>query len=215
MRFVSRPADVVVSTTTHSPAPVPAPSSATASTASRRSARCCTPRGDGSEPLVQAWLTEVDGPGPPAADVPRCRRGPPGARRAPRSCVSRSTRAPSAVRSSSTSSPATRPRSAPSSAGTSCSSARRPSGSLPRRTGRYKGGYPGLAGNAWGLVLPELRTRGLDARVVALNPDVARTTLGSLLVDPTPRRCPTPVGTGRLAPGPGLFGLEDLTEALR
>jgi len=30
---------------------------------------------------------------------------------------------------------------------------------------------------------------------VALNPKVARTTLGALLIDPTPRRCPTPVGT--------------------
>ena len=83
------------------------------------------------------------------------------------------------------------------------------------RTGRYKGGYAGLAGKAWALVLPELRTRGLEAPVVALNPDVARTTLGSLLVDPTPRRCPTPVGTDAWLRVMGYFGLEDLDEALR
>jgi len=82
-------------------------------------------------------------------------------------------------------------------------------------TGRQKGGYPGLAGYAWALVLPELRTRGLDASVVALNPNVARTTLGALLVDSTPRRCPTPVGTDAWLQILGLGGHEDFTEALR
>ena len=87
-------------------------------------------------------------------------------------------------------------------------------GSLAR-TGHLKGGYPGLAGQAWALVLPELRTRGLDAGVVALNPNVARTTLGALLVDPTPRRCPTPVGTDAWLQVLGFGGNEDFTEALR
>ena len=82
-------------------------------------------------------------------------------------------------------------------------------------TGRQKGGYPGLAGYAWALVLPELRTRGLDASVVALNPNMPRTTLGALLVDPTPRRCPTPVGTDAWLQVLGLGGHEDFTEALR
>ena len=79
----------------------------------------------------------------------------------------------------------------------------------------HKGGYPGLAGQAWALALPELRTRGLDARVVALNPNVARTTLGALLADPTSRRCPTPVGTDAWLQVLGLGGNEDFTEALR
>ncbi len=82
-------------------------------------------------------------------------------------------------------------------------------------TGRQKGGYPGLAGYAWALVLPELRTRGLDASVIALNPNVPRTTLGALLVDPTPRRCPTPLRTDAWLQVLGLGGHEDFTEALR
>ena len=82
-------------------------------------------------------------------------------------------------------------------------------------TGRQKGGYPGLAGYAWALVLPELRTRGLDASVIALNPNVARTTLGALLVDPTPRRCSTPVGTDAWLRVLGYGGHEDFDEALR
>ena len=87
-------------------------------------------------------------------------------------------------------------------------------GSLAR-TGHHKGGYPGLAGTGWAIVLPELRARGLDAAVVALNPNVARTTLGALLVDPTRRRCPTPVGTDAWLQVLGLGGHEDFTEALR
>jgi hypothetical protein len=83
------------------------------------------------------------------------------------------------------------------------------------RTGRHKGGYPGLAGSAWALVLPELRTRGLDAGVVALNPGIGRTTLGALLTDPTPRRCPTPVGTDAWLRELGHGGHEDFDEALR
>ncbi len=88
------------------------------------------------------------------------------------------------------------------------------SGSLARHA-TEKGGYPGLAGQAWALVLPELRTRGLDARVVALNPNVPRTTLGALLADPTSRRCLTPVGTDTWLQVLGLGGDEDFTEALR
>jgi hypothetical protein len=82
-------------------------------------------------------------------------------------------------------------------------------------TARYKGGYPGLAGRAWVLVLPELQGRGLDASLVALNPTVPRTTLGAVLVDATPRRCPTPVGTAAWLQVLGLGGHEDFDEALR
>ena len=39
--------------------------------------------------------------------------------------------------------------------------------------------------------------------------------LGALLVDPTTRRCPTPVGTDAWLRVLGYFGLEDLDEALR
>ncbi len=83
------------------------------------------------------------------------------------------------------------------------------------RHASHRGGYPGLAGQAWALDLPELRTRGLDARVVALNANLASTTLGALLADPTSRRCPTPVGTHAWLQVLGLGGNEDLTEALR
>lgn len=82
-------------------------------------------------------------------------------------------------------------------------------------TGRHKGGYPGLAGRAWALVLPDLRTHGLDVIVVALNPGIERTTLGALLVDPTPRRCSTPVGTDAWLRVLGYGGHEDFDEALR
>jgi hypothetical protein len=83
------------------------------------------------------------------------------------------------------------------------------------RVGRQEGGYPGLAGRAWALVLPELRTGGLAAGVVALNPGIARATLGDLLVDPTARRCPTPVGTDAWLRVLGHGGYEDFSEALR
>ncbi len=82
-------------------------------------------------------------------------------------------------------------------------------------TARHKDGYAGLAGRAWALVMPELQTRGLDCGVVALNPGIARTTLGALLVDPTPRRCPTPVGSAAWLQVLGLGGHEDFDEVLR
>jgi len=79
----------------------------------------------------------------------------------------------------------------------------------------HKGGYPGLAERGWALVLPELRSRGLETGLVAVNPSVPRTTLGALLVDATPRRCPTPVGTAAWLQVLGLSGHEDFDEALR
>ena len=87
-------------------------------------------------------------------------------------------------------------------------------GSLARHA-TEKGGFPGVAGQAWALVLPDLQARGLEARLVALNPSVARTTVGALVVDPTSRRCPTPVGTEAWLQVLGLGGDEDFTEALR
>ena len=83
------------------------------------------------------------------------------------------------------------------------------------RHAAHKGGYPGLAGRAWALVLPELKSRSLDANLVALNPNVPRATLGALLVDATPRRCPTPVGSAAWLQVLGLGGHEDFDEALR
>ncbi len=82
-------------------------------------------------------------------------------------------------------------------------------------TARHKGGYPRLAGQGWALVLPELQSHGLDCSVIALNPGIARTTLGALLVDPTQRRCPTPVGTAAWLQLLGLGGHEDFDEVLR
>ncbi len=82
-------------------------------------------------------------------------------------------------------------------------------------TGRQTPTYAGLAGKAWALVLPDLRAKGLAAPLVALNPRVPRTTVGSLLVDPTPRRCPTPVGSDGWLRLLGHGGVEDHAEALR
>ena len=81
--------------------------------------------------------------------------------------------------------------------------------------GRQTPTYAGLAGKAWALVLPDLRAKGLAAPLVALNPSVARTTVGGLLVDPTPRRCPTPVGSEAWLRLLGHGGVEDHAEALR
>ena len=73
----------------------------------------------------------------------------------------------------------------------------------------------GLAGKAWALVLPDLRSKGLAAPLVALNPGVGRTTVGGLLVDPVSRRCPTPVGSEAWLRLLGTGGIEDDAEALR
>ncbi len=73
----------------------------------------------------------------------------------------------------------------------------------------------GLVRKAWALVLPDLRARGLAAPVVALNPSVARTTVGGLLVDPAARGCPTPVGSEAWLRLLGNGGIEDHAEALR
>ena len=73
----------------------------------------------------------------------------------------------------------------------------------------------GLAGKAWALVLPDLRAKGLAAPLVALNPSVSRTTVGGLLVNPAPRRCPTPVGSEAWLRLLGSGGVEDHAEALR
>ncbi len=80
--------------------------------------------------------------------------------------------------------------------------------------GRAKS-YAGLVRKAWALVLPDLRARGLAAPVVALNPSVGRSTVGGLLVDPTPRRCSAPVGSAAWLRLLGNGGVEDHDEALR
>ncbi len=81
--------------------------------------------------------------------------------------------------------------------------------------GRTTPSYAGLVRKAWALVLPDLRAAGLAAPLVALNASVARTTVGGLLVDPTPRRCGTPVGSDVWLRLLGHGGVEDHAEALR
>ncbi len=81
--------------------------------------------------------------------------------------------------------------------------------------GRLAPTRAGLAGKAWALVLPDLRAKGLAAPLVALNPSVARTTVGGLLGDPASRRCPTPVGSDAWLHLLGTGGVEDHAEALR
>lgn len=63
------------------------------------------------------------------------------------------------------------------------------------RVAKRDGGYPGLVGRAWAIVLGQLRGAGLDTTVAPLFAGGRRLTFGQLVRDPTPRRCPTPVGT--------------------
>lgn len=58
-------------------------------------------------------------------------------------------------------------------------------------------------------------TTGIDASVVPVGGAGERQPLGSLVVDPRPRRCPTPVGSDEWVQLLGSGGGEDLDEALR
>lgn len=63
------------------------------------------------------------------------------------------------------------------------------------RVAKRDGGFLGLVGRAWAIVLAELCGAGLTATVVPLFGGGRRVSLGELITDPTPRRCPTPVAT--------------------
>lgn len=83
------------------------------------------------------------------------------------------------------------------------------------RVAKRDGGYPGLAGRAWAVVLGELSRAGLGATVAHLFAGGRRLTLGQLISDPTLRRCPTPVATDRWLRVLGDGADEETDEALR
>ncbi len=82
------------------------------------------------------------------------------------------------------------------------------------RLARRGGGYPGLHGQAWALVLAELGDAGLAATVVPLFVGARRTTLGEVVCDPRARRCPTPVATDAWLRVLAYGADEDTAEAL-
>jgi Replication-relaxation len=83
------------------------------------------------------------------------------------------------------------------------------------RVARRGGGFPGLAGRAWALVLGELSVAGRGTTVVPLFSVGRRLALGHLVSDPMPRRCPTPVGTDAWLRMLGDGAAEETDEALR
>jgi hypothetical protein len=83
------------------------------------------------------------------------------------------------------------------------------------RVSRRHGGYRALAGRAWALVLGELSAAGLATAVTRMFVGDVRTTLGNLVCAPTPRRCPTPVGTDAWLEVLGYGGAEETDEALQ
>ncbi len=74
--------------------------------------------------------------------------------------------------------------------------------------------YAGLAGRAWAIVLADLTAEGVAARAVSLTPGRGPGTLTSILDDPRPRRCETPVGSDDWLELLASGGGEDLREAL-
>ncbi len=76
-------------------------------------------------------------------------------------------------------------------------------------------GDPVLAGRAWAVVLRDLGQRALQAVAVPLFPAGHRTTVDELLSDPSPRLCPTPVGSDAWLRVLGSGGTEEIDEALR
>lgn len=70
-------------------------------------------------------------------------------------------------------------------------------------------------GRAWVVVLADLEAAGIDAPVASIGNARERQPLGSLLADPRPRRCPTPIGSDAWVSLLGSGGGEDLDEALR
>jgi Replication-relaxation len=72
-----------------------------------------------------------------------------------------------------------------------------------------------LTGRLWAVVLGDLEALGLNAPVTPLGGSRTSAPLWSLLNDPRPRRCPTPVGSNAWVTLLGSGGGEDLDEALR
>lgn len=72
-----------------------------------------------------------------------------------------------------------------------------------------------LGGGIWAVVLADLGASGIDARVVPVSRAGKPQSLRSLLYDPRPRHCPTPVGSDAWVSLLGSGGDEDLDETLR
>lgn len=70
-------------------------------------------------------------------------------------------------------------------------------------------------GRVWVVVLSDLETSGIDAPIAPVGMAGERRSLRSLLEDPRPRRCPTPIGSDAWIELLGSGGGEDLDEALR
>ncbi|TMD27871.1 MAG: hypothetical protein E6I94_09150 [Chloroflexi bacterium] len=83
------------------------------------------------------------------------------------------------------------------------------------RVAKRNDGYPGLRGRGWALVLGELRAHGLSAIAVPLHVGGQRMSVATLLTDPRPRVCPTPVATDDWLRILGYGGGEEIDEALR
>ncbi|MGH2511122.1 MAG: replication-relaxation family protein [Candidatus Limnocylindrales bacterium] len=82
------------------------------------------------------------------------------------------------------------------------------------RVARDQGVYLGLTGRAWAIVLGDLKAEGVAARAVSLTPGRGPRTLTSIIDDPRPRRCATPVGSDAWLELLASGGGEDLHEAL-
>lgn len=72
-----------------------------------------------------------------------------------------------------------------------------------------------IRGRVWGVVLADLDASGIDAPVAPVGRAGERQPLRSLLDDPRPRCCPTPVGSDAWVQLLGSGGGEELDEALR
>jgi hypothetical protein len=73
---------------------------------------------------------------------------------------------------------------------------------------------PGLEHCSWGLVLGELGTSGLRTRTQPVGWSGEAVSLEAVIVDPRPRRCPTPVGSLAWIRLLGSGGPEETDEAL-
>ncbi len=83
------------------------------------------------------------------------------------------------------------------------------------RVAKRDGGFAGLVDRAWALVLRELSVAGLGTTVVPLFTGGRRLGLSHLISDPTPRRCPTPVGADAWLRLLGDGGVEETDDVLR
>ena len=82
-----------------------------------------------------------------------------------------------------------------------------------RRVGRSSAAT--LGGHVWAVVLADLEASGPDSPVARIGRAGEHQPLRSLLDDPRPRHCPTPVGSDAWVQLLGSGGGEDLDEALR